>query len=124
LKVENSCIKPILNVKISTTNCVLKLPIWVIIKKYPSKKLPNVKNTPNLVGLFGRDRCRVTILKNLELDEQKDSRENSYFLGNCEINFICSVGETRKPIFVHLRICLIEIGTFDTRSRKQTTLGP
>ena len=29
-----------------------------------------------------------------------------------------------KPIFVHLRICLIEIGTFDTRSRKQTTLGP
>jgi hypothetical protein len=78
---------------------------------------------PNLVALLGRDRCRVTILKNLELDEQKESRENSYFLGNCKYNFIFIVSETRKPIFVHLRKCLTQLGTFDTNSRKQTILG-
>jgi hypothetical protein len=35
LKVENSCIKMLLNVKISTTNCVLKLHIQVKILKIP-----------------------------------------------------------------------------------------
>ncbi len=33
LKVETSCIKMLLNVKISTTNCILKLLIWVKLKK-------------------------------------------------------------------------------------------
>ncbi len=69
LKVKNSCIKLLLNVKISTINRVLKLLIQ-IFKKYPNKKQPNIKNLPNFVTLpkgynmpFGSDHPKFIMPK-------------------------------------------------------------